>query len=201
MTVATLRVNCRIALVGLLFATTALTWTCGGETQPTTPTMAPTAASTPTTSLAATAPTRTPVPAPTMAPVPASNIPFPTPTASPTPNPAMDALGSAIVKMSEAGGAAIEIRANLEALTDGHTVQIPISYTGVFAIGGHNWSDLVVTAPALGIESRVMTLSAPFLTTVHVLDESSGNWEANYGHSSNSIALDKLFVPRTYELY
>ena len=112
----------------------------------------------------------------------------------------MDALGSAIVKMSEAGGAAIEIRANLEALSDGHTVQIPISYTGVFAIGGLNWSDLVVTAPVLAIESRVMTLSAPFLTTVHVLDESSGNWEANYGHSSNSIALDKLFVPRTYEL-
>ena len=199
MTVATLRISCRIALVGLFFVTAALTWNCGGETQPTTPTMAPTAASTPTTSHAATALTATPALAPTTAPVPASNIPFPTPTSSPTPNPAMDAFGSAIVKLWEAGGAAIEISANLEALSDGHTVQISISYTGVFAIGGLNWSDLVVAAPVLGIESRVMTLAAPFLTTVHVLDESSGNWEANYGHSSYSFALDKLFVPPTYD--
>ena len=195
MTVATLRISCRIALVGLFFVTAALTWTCGGETQPAEPTTAPAAASTPTTARAVTMPTATPALAPTTAPVPASNVPFPTPTSSPTPNPAMDAFGSAIVKLWEAGGAAIEISANLEALSGGHTVQIPISYTGVFAIGGLNWSDLVVAAPVLGIESRVMTLAAPFLTTVHVLDESSGNWEANYGHSSYSFALDKLFVP------
>ncbi len=112
----------------------------------------------------------------------------------------MDVFGSAMVKMSDGGGAAIEINANLEAISDGQRVQIPISYTGVFAIGGLNWSDVVVAAPVLGIESRVMTLSAPFLTTVHVLDESSGKWEANYGHSPNSIALDKLFAPRAYDL-
>ena len=117
MTVATLRISCRIALVGLFFVTAALTWTCGGETQPAEPTTAPAAASTPTTARAVTMPTATPALAPTTAPVPASNVPFPTPTSSPTPNPAMDAFGSAIVKLWEAGGAAIEISANLEALS------------------------------------------------------------------------------------
>ena len=98
--------------------------------------------------------------------------------------------------MATAGSYAFEISFNLHVLVDGRTHDVGSTYIGDARTDGYSTADVTVAAPDETVKSRVIILDS----TVHVLDASTGKWDAHYGESPYFVDLRALFGLRSGDL-